>query len=51
MSLAVLLVSIGWLLVVLGVGMVSIPFAIIMAGAGVAVLGLLAIDVDRKVRP
>jgi archaellum biogenesis protein FlaJ (TadC family) len=49
--LAMLLVILGGSIVVAGVALISIPLAIILAGVGLAAIGLLAIDVDRKVRP
>ena len=49
--LAWALVATGCSLVVIGVAAISPVLALILAGTGVAALGLLAVDVDRKVRP
>lgn len=48
--LSIAIVSTGCALVVIGVATFSPQFALILAGTGVAVFGLLAIDVERPAR-
>jgi len=43
--IAIALVTLGGSLVVAGVAMLSIPFALVVAGAGIVAFGLLAVEV------
>jgi hypothetical protein len=44
---ALFLLILGGCVVILGVGLLSVPIAIILAGVGIGALGLLAVEVNR----